>query len=171
LFEPDNRGFALLSCHFIYSATVANAVVRVLFRDEAVVSVTADGASKLQISDTLQARESSVRKHLEEHHMGSVSSMLQAVKRLGQRLNVQAMLIGSVDIVGEGRVGSTSFPEVAITLRLLEAQSGMILWQSSGRESGESLKNRILGLSPKDSFQITNDLVRGMIATLPSVEE
>jgi TolB-like protein len=93
------------------------------------------------------------------------------LKRLGQRLNVQALLIGSVDIVDDVKVGSVIFPEIAITLRLLEAQSGMILWQASGRESGESLAGRILGLAPGDSFKVTSRLVESMLATLPDVVE
>ena len=89
------------------------------------------------------------------------------LKRLGQRLNVQAMMIGSVDVVNQARIGGVEYPEIAMTLRLLEAQSGMILWQASGRLTGESLVKRILGLAPGDSYKITSDLVISLIRTLP----
>lgn len=89
------------------------------------------------------------------------------IKRLGQLLNIQALLIGSVDESNEKRLGSTSYPELTLTLRLVETKSGMILWQASGHRCGDSLLSRLLGLTPTDSFQVALRLVRDLLATVP----
>jgi TolB-like protein len=90
------------------------------------------------------------------------------LKRLGQRLKVQAFIIGTVDLAGTGKVGPSSYPEMALTLRLIEANSGMILWQASGNYSGESTSGRLFGLKPDDQYQITIKLVRKLLRTAPA---
>ena len=90
-----------------------------------------------------------------------------ALKRIGQRLRVQAFIVGTIDLAGAGKVGSSSYPEMALTLRLLEANSGMILWQASGNYSGQSLANRLLGVKPEGDYRITVKLVRRLLNTAP----
>jgi hypothetical protein len=89
-----------------------------------------------------------------------------SLKRLGSRLKVQAFLLGTVDMAGEVRIGNTSAHEIALTLRLIEAESGMVLWQASGHRSGESLSKRLLGISGDDAYKITQSLVRTLLGTL-----
>jgi TolB-like protein len=48
---------------------------------------------------------------------------ISMTRRLGQRLNVQAILQGSVDYSGEGRKGNFSFPELSLTLQLIDCDS------------------------------------------------
>ena len=90
-----------------------------------------------------------------------------SMKRMGQRLNVQALLLGTVDLAGTGEVGSTTYPEIALTLRLVEADSGMILWQASGHYTGESFGRRLLGINPDTAYKINFDLVRRLLNTAP----
>ena len=68
---------------FLMSATVANAAVRVLFRDEAVLSVTVTGARQLQLSYALRGREAAIRERLTQHAMHDLPAMLQTVKGHG----------------------------------------------------------------------------------------
>ncbi len=89
------------------------------------------------------------------------------LERLGQRLNVQALMLGSVDLAGEKRSGSISVPEVSLTLRLVEIKAGTILWQASGHNDGDSMLGRLFGLNSSDSYQITQQLVRRMLSTVP----
>lgn len=88
-----------------------------------------------------------------------------ALRRLGQRLGVQAFVIGSVE-QGVESYGSASFPEVNLTLRLLDAETGTLIWQATGRGSGYSLGGRLFGLAPKNHFQVTMDLLNRMLGTL-----
>lgn len=92
---------------------------------------------------------------------------VNSLKRLGQRLNVQAFILGSVDAVGTARSGSYSYPELSLTLRLLEANAGVVLWQASGHRSGDSLMGRLFGITPKDSYEISDQLVKSLLRGIP----
>ena len=67
----------------LMSATVANAAVRVLFRDEAVLSVTKAGAQRLQFSELLRDQAAAITARLKQHEMDNLSGMLQTVKGHG----------------------------------------------------------------------------------------
>ncbi|OGQ99172.1 MAG: hypothetical protein A2521_08740 [Deltaproteobacteria bacterium RIFOXYD12_FULL_57_12] len=85
--------------------------------------------------------------------------------RLGQLLNVQAVLLGSVDQASEARGGGGfGYPEVSLTLRLVDTSSGTVVWQASGHRSGYSLAGRLFGAAPKDEFQISLDLIKDLLA-------
>jgi hypothetical protein len=88
------------------------------------------------------------------------------LKRLGQRLNVQAFILGTVDEAGAVRRGSLSFPEMALTLRLVDSKASIVLWQASGRRTTESLMGRLFGIAPGDNFHNTLYLARDMLATI-----
>jgi len=88
------------------------------------------------------------------------------MKRLGQRLNVQAFLLGTVDLAGEKRTGAIAYPVLGVTLRLVDAQAGMVIWQSSGRWTSESVSGRILGIKPTDDFHVTLELMHRMLRSL-----
>lgn len=87
------------------------------------------------------------------------------LRRLGESLNVEAALLGSVEQETVSR-GSARFPEITMTLRLVECESGTLLWQASGRGSGYSLADRLFGFAPKDNFEITMRLLRELFATM-----
>ncbi|MBU0673825.1 MAG: hypothetical protein KJ950_04210 [Proteobacteria bacterium] len=88
------------------------------------------------------------------------------LKRLGQRLNVQAFLLGSVDLVDSTAAGSSKYPQVALTLRLVDAQASMIIWQASGRWTTETILGRIFGIAPTDNFHVNLKLIRNMLRNL-----
>ena len=87
------------------------------------------------------------------------------LRRLGEMLEVNAVLHGSVEQVSESR-GSSVFPEITMTMRLIECESGQLLWQASGKGSGYSLADRLFGFAPKDSFQVTLKLLDDLFSTM-----
>lgn len=87
------------------------------------------------------------------------------VKRLGQRLKVQALILGSVQEKTDNR-GAAVFPEIVMTLRLIDCETNTLLWQASGRGTGYSLADRLFGMAPRDSFEVTMDLLRDLFATM-----
>ena len=87
------------------------------------------------------------------------------IRRLGQLLNVEAVILGSVEETDESR-GNAAFTEVTMTLRLIDCETGTLLWQASGRGSGYSLTDRLFGLAPKDSFQVTMALLSDLFSTM-----
>lgn len=90
----------------------------------------------------------------------------QVIKRLGQQLNVQALLVGTVDSAGEVRRGSVVFPEVALTLRLLDTATGTILWNASGTRNGDSVARQLFGLKTDDAYTVASRLTRELLATI-----
>jgi TolB-like protein len=89
----------------------------------------------------------------------------EIIRNLGNRLNVQGIIFGSVEQIVESR-GNATFPEITITMRLIDIETGLILWQASGRGSGYSLTDRLFGTAPKDSFQVTMELLNDLFATM-----
>lgn len=89
------------------------------------------------------------------------------IRRLGQRLNAQVLLLGTVDIAEEGRLGSMVYPEMAVTMRILDVESGLVLWQASGSEKGDSLARRLFGLAARDRYRVAQDLVNSLLRTIP----
>ncbi|MDH3392364.1 MAG: CsgG/HfaB family protein [Desulfobulbaceae bacterium] len=89
------------------------------------------------------------------------------IKRLGQRLNVQAILLGSVDHAGEQHKGASSFAELSLTMRLIDSKTAILLWQTSGSGSGYSVVDRLFGLNPKDAFEVTMTLIDDLLSSIP----
>jgi TolB-like protein len=87
------------------------------------------------------------------------------IRRLGQQLKVEAVLFGSVEEDTLSR-GSAVFPEITMTLRLVDCETGLLLWQGSGKGSGYSMADRLFGAAPEDSFEVTMGLLENLFATL-----
>ncbi len=90
------------------------------------------------------------------------------MKRLGQLLHVQAFMLGTIDNAERVQRGAVSFPQLVITLRLVDVNNGIIFWQASGHNSGDSLAKRLFGLSSDDSFNVSFKLLRRLLATIPA---
>lgn len=88
-----------------------------------------------------------------------------ALERLGQIMNVQGFIIGSVDESSDVRKGSFEYPQVSLTLRLVDAKSATVLWQASGHRNGYTLGGRLFGAASRDKFQVSMDLVDELLAT------
>lgn len=96
---------------------------------------------------------------------------LVSLKRIGKRLDVQAVIRGSVDLAGDKRQGATTFPEMSLTLNLVETTSAVVLWQASGHRDGNSIISRLFGLNPSDSFKVALDLAHDILSTIPVTQE
>ncbi|MDY0350780.1 MAG: DUF799 family lipoprotein [Desulfobulbaceae bacterium] len=89
------------------------------------------------------------------------------LKKLGNRLEVNAFVHGSVDDIVQVSQGAFSYPQVSLTLRLIDSETSMVLWQSSAHRTGYSLIDRLFDLDPQDSYEITIALIRDMLRTIP----
>lgn len=96
---------------------------------------------------------------------------LVTLKRIGKRLDIQAVMLGSVDIAGDKRQRSIVFPEMSMTLNLVETTSAVVLWQASGHRDGNSMIGRLFGLNPSDSFKVALNLARDLLTTIPAVQK
>jgi TolB-like protein len=87
-------------------------------------------------------------------------------ERAGKRLNVQAFILGSVQEYGLSRGGGISYPEVSLTLRLVDAKSYKILWEATHSLKGGTVLDRLFGIGKKSAFDISKELVAEMLDTL-----
>jgi hypothetical protein len=89
------------------------------------------------------------------------------IKRLGQKLGVQGLLLTTLDIAADSRKGTMNYPEMSVTLRLVEVETGLVIWQAGGHQSGDSFLRRLFGLSGRDKYQVTVSLVEDVLHTIP----
>ncbi|WP_297058922.1 GNA1162 family protein [Thermosulfurimonas sp.] len=87
------------------------------------------------------------------------------IRRLGKRLGVQALLVGSVDAYEEEREGSYTYPVVSVSLRLIDVASGEIIWKAGGTETGYSMVGRLFGWKPKNAIEVSFRLVDRLLRT------
>ena len=59
-------------------------------------------------------------------------------KQIGEALKVQAILSGFVHTCSSERVGDQSVPEVSVTARLIDAETGIIIWAGNHTRRGSA---------------------------------
>ncbi len=87
-------------------------------------------------------------------------------ERAGKRLNVQAFIVGAVEEYGMSRAGSSSYPEVSASLKLIDAKSYKILWEATHSVKGTTILDRLFGIGKKSSSDLCRELVEEMFDTL-----
>ena len=85
------------------------------------------------------------------------------IKRIGNRLGVQALLLGSLTHLEDIREGSYSYPVIGISLRLIDVKSGAIIWECKGIKNGYNLFARLFGLKSKSTVELAFELVKDML--------
>jgi hypothetical protein len=87
-------------------------------------------------------------------------------ERAAKRLNVQAFVVGSVQEYGLSRGGGSSYPEVSLTMKLIDGKSYKILWEATHSLKGGTVLDRLFGIGKKSSSDISKELVAQMFDTL-----
>ncbi len=85
----------------------------------------------------------------------------ETLKLLGEKLGVQAVILGSVD---EYVVGARSL--VTLSVRMHDTSSGIVLWQARSTASGASNFRKIVGLEETDRSVLTSKAVKEVLDTL-----
>jgi len=83
----------------------------------------------------------------------------------GKRLDVQAFMLGAVQEYGPGS-GGGSYPEVALSLKLVDADSYAILWEATHNVQGGTVMDRLFGIGHKSTSDLTREAVAQMLDTL-----
>ncbi len=89
----------------------------------------------------------------------------ETIKRIGAKLKVPAILVGSVITLEKKREGSYTYPVVSISLRLIDVASGEVIWEATGVETGYSVWGRIFGWSPKNEIEVSMALIEKLLKT------
>ncbi len=87
-------------------------------------------------------------------------------ERAGKRLNVQAFIVGSVEEYGVSRTGGSSYPEVSLSIKLIDVNSYKILWEATHSLKGATVLDRLFGVGKKSPSDLSRELVEEMLDTL-----
>lgn len=93
----------------------------------------------------------------------------RTAKRMAREFNIEAYLTGSVDEYTEVRNGSYSYPVIALTLRMVDINTGNIVWQASADDSGYSSAGRIFGLSAEGTNAVLFRLIDRLLNTMSEI--
>lgn len=85
------------------------------------------------------------------------------IKRIGDRLGVQALLLGSITYLEEVREGSYSYPVIGLSLRLIDVKTGAIIWECKGIKNGYNIFARLFGTRSKSTVELAFELVKDML--------
>ncbi len=87
------------------------------------------------------------------------------LKLLGEKLGVQAIIMGSVNEYSSSRGGAAA-NVISISVRMLDAASGTVLWQANTSETGGSAWRKVLGVEQVDMTLLATSAVRRLLNTL-----
>jgi len=85
------------------------------------------------------------------------------IRRIGKKLGVQALLIGSLTYLENVRNGSYVYPVIGISLRLIDVKTGDIIWECKGIKSGYNLWARLFGFPSKSAVELSFELIKEML--------
>ena len=95
----------------------------------------------------------------------SALSPEEAVK-LGGIIKVQAVITGTVREYGEVRSGTSSANIISVSLQMIEAQTGKVVWTDSSTRGGISIWDRLFGGGGKPMNKVTEKAVNDLIYAL-----
>jgi hypothetical protein len=92
---------------------------------------------------------------------------LEALRSIGEKIDVDAVILGRVEDYNEGlRPGTSTSPSIAVSARMLETKTGRILWMGYYERSGEDYQimlefGKIKSMVPL-AMRVIADLVESM---------
>jgi hypothetical protein len=131
-----------------------------------VMNVVAAEVLRRGVFDVVEFGE--VDKVLREEGIRETESVISknVAERAGKRLNVQAFIVGTVEEYGMSHAGSSSYPEVAASLKLIDAKSYKILWEATHSVRGATILDQLFGIGKKSRSDLCRKLVEEMFDTL-----
>lgn len=88
------------------------------------------------------------------------------IQSLGSALGVEALVMGSVEEYGMVKSGSTTAPQVTITLMMADTGTGTIVWSITKSRGGASFMARHFGAKHETISETVLKVVRESINTL-----
>jgi TolB-like protein len=85
---------------------------------------------------------------------------------LGKILTVDVLVSGIVREYGEVRSGSTSASVVAVSLQMMETQSGKVVWSASSTKGGVDAGDRLFGGGGRPMDEVTAEAARDLLDKL-----
>lgn len=135
------------------------------FADKKVRDVFVTSLLSTEVIDVPELGE--VLKALESQGIATPEAVTGDVaKSLGQILGVQGLVLGTVEEYSVNRTMSGSFPEIAITLRMIDAKTGNIIWSVSHTEKGGRILPTVFGIGEDTLSEVTVKAAKRIVDTL-----
>jgi hypothetical protein len=80
--------------------------------------------------------------------------------------NADAVIAGTVSEYGEVRSGTTSANVVSVSLQLMEAQTGKVVWTASSTKGGVAMTDRLFGGGGEPMNRVTQKAVDDLLDKL-----
>lgn len=86
--------------------------------------------------------------------------------KLGGTLKAQALITGVVQEYGEVRSGSSTANVISVSVQMLEAQTGRVVWTASSTKGGIGVLDRLFGGGGQPMNDVTRDAIEDVIQKL-----
>lgn len=90
----------------------------------------------------------------------------EEIQRLAQELDVQGLIAGSVQEFSKSRGTGAPATSVALVFRMIETDTGQVIWSSSVSQSGVGAMARLFGVGGESPTERAKDLIRAALKTL-----
>jgi polysaccharide biosynthesis protein PelC len=90
----------------------------------------------------------------------------EEIKILGAELKAQALLTGTVIEYREQRSGTLNSPEVALSLRMIDVESGLVVWSVTDARTGLGVWTRLFGVGEENQTGAARKLIRDLLQNL-----
>jgi len=88
------------------------------------------------------------------------------IVEIGKRLDIDAVITGSVSTYEIKRALSVTYPEVSIYLNLIDARSGSILWATWHSSGGADFWTRHFGIETETLDEVSQEVVKEALDTV-----
>lgn len=91
---------------------------------------------------------------------------VEEIIKFGGVVKADAVITGAVREYGEVRSGSVAAPIISLSMRMIETQTGRVVWSASATSGGVTLADRMLGGGGTPMNEITEKAVNEIIDKL-----
>ncbi|MBI3450304.1 MAG: hypothetical protein HY049_15495 [Acidobacteria bacterium] len=98
--------------------------------------------------------------------VNAVSPGTEEVQRLGKELAVQGVVAGSVQEFSQVRTSGASNTSVSLVFRMIETDTGQVIWSTAISQSGVGASARLFGVGGASATERARDLIREALKTL-----
>ena len=102
-----------------------------------------------------------------ENNLSEIGTLSKdQLRELAGTVEAQALMVGTVLQFNRGRSGNVSSPAVALSLRMVDVETGFVIWSTTYSISGVSLGDKLTGTDGPDLTAATSLLCRDLLRTL-----
>ncbi len=108
-----------------------------------------------------------VNRALAQQNIQNPSAMSpEDFKKVAGFLGVQLLVVGSVEAFDRVTIGGVQAPEVTMSLRGIDVESGTIVWATSHTQGGATFAARLFGLTGDSLSEVARKAAHEAVATL-----